>query len=446
MTVVLSLDDRAIVVLSKAWGLLPAIKSKAVLTAVGFEDLGAKNGQYSPDDGRLAVNSRLFFGEHPQMIALFDIDGNDPPQCTPFCSRALHTCTHELWHAIGEGTGLDKTPEWLSLSGFAESPVDLRDSGRYWESRPGWSPLGPSEWRYHKEGTWFPRAYSSRSPFECFADCCAHIALGWESAFTHAPLPLRKNALAKLAYLRREVWQEKGLASAAASRQRWQAARQPQTKKPIVLPPLEDELLDAIEEVNDQQRRDVLRWLPRQRGSFFDHDKAVEALAFAMAPILLRAYRQAWSQHSSTAPVIGAEVFEAIQRAAESYVTTTATRLTQALTAPDPAVAIDFVYAKSSTARAPQMAKTEAHRMEQAAQEAVWQASGEVTYKVWHTTSAEPCGFCVALEGTRIAVGQPFFLKGATIMDAAGKKKVLEYEDVYTPPLHISCGCELREE
>jgi hypothetical protein len=92
------------------------------------------------------------------------------------------------------------------------------------------------------------------------------------------------------------------------------------------------------------------------------------------------------------------------------------------------------------------MAETERHCMTQAAQEAVWEVSGDVAYKVWRVQSTNPCSFCLALDGTRIAVGTPFFLKGATLVDAAGKEQVLDYEDVMHPPLHGHCACTLEGE
>ena len=458
----LSLDSRVLTVVSYAWRLLPPIKKKAVLSGIGIEDLGARHGSYTPDDGRLSINAHLFGTSTPDSIQLFDITSHDPPQRFPCVSRALATTLHEFFHAIGAGTGLDQTSEWVSLSGFVQAWDDPQGTGRYCERRPGW-PLGFSAWRYTIAGTFFTREYGSKSPAEDFADCCTHMALQWHDVFL-APERLRVNALAKLAYLRREVWGEKGLHALHAAARRWHARRSLHAvRTPGPVPDEEDEdeededeededeeeLERAIHIVNDEQRRHVLLWLPLRHGRMFDHNEAVEVLALAIGPRLLRRYKRQWVSLKETLPVISTDQVAMIQRAAASYVRTTEQQLHDAMSPTLPAEhiipRINRVYERSNTARAQQLAATEVHRMTQAAQEAVWLAEGEVAYKVWRTTSAQPCSFCAALEGTRRAVGAPFFVKGATMMDGTGKTRVLDYEDVYTPPIHPHCACELAE-
>jgi hypothetical protein len=215
-----SLHDRALAVFMYAWRLLPPIKHEAYLTSIGLAQLGTKHGFYDPETGALVVNTRLFAGATPQAIPLFDIQGNSPPQVFPCISRALHTVCHELFHAVGAGTGLDCTPEWLACSGWTQAWDDPADTGRYFEARPGWE-MGFSPWRYRTRDTFFVRTYSSKAPFEDFADCCTHITLGWTDVFS-APHPARANALAKLAYLRRHVWGETGTRALVAARERWQ--------------------------------------------------------------------------------------------------------------------------------------------------------------------------------------------------------------------------------
>ncbi len=217
----ITLERRLEAVFCSVWAALPPIKSASYLTALGMDDLGAKHGSFDADTGRIVVNRRLLLGNTPQEIPLFDLRGDSPPKCLPCVSRIWHTLAHECFHAIGAGTGLDQTQEWYDLSGFVRADDNPQGTGRYHERRPGWTPLGPSEWRYRLVGNFFPREYASRSPYECFADCCTHVTLGWEAFFSHAPLPYRENALAKLAYVRRHVWGEKGIAAVHASRARW---------------------------------------------------------------------------------------------------------------------------------------------------------------------------------------------------------------------------------
>lgn len=449
----IALENRALAVFVHAWNLLPSLKYRAFLTSVGIKDLGARHGSYTPDDGHLVINTRLFGTDTPQSIPLFDINSQDPPHDFPCVSRALATTLHELFHAIGTGTGLDQTPEWLALSQFVQAWDDPPGTARYCEQRPGW-PMGFSAWRYAVDSTFFTREYSAKSPAEDFADCCTHLALGWHALFL-APEPCHANALAKRAYLRREVWGEKGIKAVHAAAQRWHArmtlSAARQTRTSVVAQNDDVDILeDAIREANEETRREVMTWLPRRSGAFLDHHAAVLAMVFALGPRLLRIYKRQWAQLSDMPPIIAAPHVAMVQRAAESYINTTERELSDVINPSLPATEmlpfINHVYERSNTTRARQMAQTEAHRMKEAAQEAVWRASGEVEYKVWRVQSANPCSFCVALDGTRVIVGEPFFLKGATIRDGAGKTQVLDYDDVEHPPLHPACQCTLESQ
>lgn len=210
----LSLDDRARVVFTEAWHLLPPLKEAIVIDDIVLENLHAKHGSYDPDTQTLTLSTRLFMGD-VQEIPLIDVDGQDPPLTLPCVSRALHTTLHEIAHALGAATGLDSTPTWLRLSTWAEASDDPQGTARYWECRPGW-PYGPSSWR-HRTGCWFVREYSRKSPHEDFADGVTHVALGWTDAFGTSA-----NGSAKLAYMRQHVWQETGVSAMTAACRRWQ--------------------------------------------------------------------------------------------------------------------------------------------------------------------------------------------------------------------------------
>jgi hypothetical protein len=211
----LTLEQRAELVIAEAWRRLPPIKRQASIAEIVLEDLGAKHGSFNPDTGVLTLSTRLFEGDNAAQLMMIDCDGNAPPLREECVSRCLHTATHELFHAIGTTTRLDSTDEWLRLSGWIRRSDNPLGTDRYWESRVGWE-QGPSEWR-HRVGCWWTRDYARRSPFEDFADCCTHIALGWSRFFE-----VSANGRAKLSYLRREVWGEKGTQAIAAARQRWQ--------------------------------------------------------------------------------------------------------------------------------------------------------------------------------------------------------------------------------
>lgn len=215
----IALTERVAVVLEEAWGLLPPLKEQLPPIEVQLTDLGMVHGQYTPSTSTLTLSERIFWGTVPEHIRHIDRDGNDPPQSLPTVSRMLHTTLHEWMHAIGYEAGLDDAKEWLALSGWVRADDDPVDTRRYWERRPGWSPHGPSEWRY-RSGAWFPRFYSSKTPYEDFADCCTHEILGWLESITHP------NGRAKRQWLRREVWGEVGARRLQASRERWRGQMQ----------------------------------------------------------------------------------------------------------------------------------------------------------------------------------------------------------------------------
>ncbi len=96
--------------------------------------------------------------------------------------RLTHTVIHEFGHAWGSTYGYDNRPEWKLLSDWRYSP-DVRPEGysRYVEIRPGWS-KEKQPWVF-KHGSWFPRVYSSKSPFEDLADCILYLLAGWGRVF-----------------------------------------------------------------------------------------------------------------------------------------------------------------------------------------------------------------------------------------------------------------------
>lgn len=212
--VMLTLHQRAVAVLARAWMLLPPRKTEAVITAVHLDDLGAKHGMFDPDTCAITLSTHLFHGTNPEQLISIDLHGDSPAVCEPFCSRALHTTIHELAHAIGYATGLDDDDDWLALSGWAKTDEDLQTTGRYAERRPGWG-TWDSPWRY-QHGSWFTRNYASSSPYEDFADCVTHLALGW------VPFGTNPVARQKLRYLRRTLFQETGSRYVAATIDRMQ--------------------------------------------------------------------------------------------------------------------------------------------------------------------------------------------------------------------------------
>jgi len=184
---------RAKMIVAQAWSLLPRACLAGAVTKIRLQDLGAVHGQYDPDTGVLTLNPMLYDGRQ-----IDDAGGADPLR-GPRVSRALHTTLHEFSHALGDATGLDRRPAWLVLSGWVKDEQDASGYGRYWERRPGWD-YGPSPWRY-RHGSWFCREYSSKTPYEDFADVVTYRALGWTHVFGQSGRP-------KLWYVNRHVWRE----------------------------------------------------------------------------------------------------------------------------------------------------------------------------------------------------------------------------------------------
>lgn len=198
------------------WDLLPPAKWQALVTDVVFRDLGAHHGAYRPQDGVITLNVRLFT---PPVHALptYDALGQSPAATTPWVFRGLATWVHEVAHAIGHATGLDRSAAWLSLSGWASDAVHphgaLDASRRYVERRPGWA-YEISPWS-HARTAWFPRDYSRKSPQEDFADCLTYHALGWDDCFARPAGGDPAVGARKLAYLRDHL---DGLQASAAVR------------------------------------------------------------------------------------------------------------------------------------------------------------------------------------------------------------------------------------
>jgi hypothetical protein len=179
----LSTIDKARAVVIAAWAYMPNVVSECI-KSIALADTGAANGGYILSERRIELNWKLFesLGREGD-IPLIDDMGNFNPRSSYVVSRALHTTIHEMSHGVGVYTGLHSDPAWISLSRWMRWPYAQMPAShnRYIETRDGWE-KGPSEWIFRAD-TWFPREYSSKSPFEDFADCMALKALGWEHRF-----------------------------------------------------------------------------------------------------------------------------------------------------------------------------------------------------------------------------------------------------------------------
>ena len=462
----LSLYDRAALVIDEAWRLLPPIKATAVISGIALEDLGQHNGSYNPDTHLITLNERLFWGQDPSHLIMIDVQGNCPPQTWPVCSRALHTTIHEIAHAIGDATGLDTTPEWLALSGWEQAETLPAGTAHYVERRPGW-PWEVADWRYRLGGVWFARPYSTKSPQEDFGDCVAHACLGW---FDFAMHP---NGQAKLAYLRRYVWDEHGPRALAATRSRWTARlasihaavaarRRPPAPQALMhrLAPYENAITNTLAAWNTEEREHVVAALSTPGmvpvGQTTDQEERVR---HRLGPLLLAVFLSEWRRHGGQGTPPDATFgpgLAHLDRAVHSYVETTQRWLEAALAKADAEEAspsrrialVTDVYDRSTTQRAKLLAAAEAHRMAQTALIEAWRSQGMVTGYRWvamvEDTVTPPCPWCTALHGTIVSVGEPFAEEGATLTDARNKPMAIDYGDLMSPPLHPQCRCWLE--
>lgn len=73
--------------------------------------------------------------------------------------------------------------------------------------------------------------------------------------------------------------------------------------------------------------------------------------------------------------------------------------------------------------------------------EQIQDETGVELNKVWQTNSAEPCPYCQAMNGTTVAVTQPFVALGGSIVAEDGSILVNDFIDMDTAQSHPNCRC-----
>lgn len=109
---------------------------------------------------------------------------------------------------------------------------------------------------------------------------------------------------------------------------------------------------------------------------------------------------------------------------------------------------VQNVFGNIGTMRAIRIAQSEVTRAQGFADVAAWQQSGVVEGKEWYTahdSHVDP--FCADMDGREIDLTETFYTKGdsMTVTNDKGKEvtRVLNYEDIEHPPLHVGCRCVL---
>lgn len=100
--------------------------------------------------------------------------------------------------------------------------------------------------------------------------------------------------------------------------------------------------------------------------------------------------------------------------------------------------------------RATRLARSEVGRAEGNgslySMEQITTETGYEINKVWQVNSNNPCAYCIAMDGTRVQVEQPFIPLGGSIEASDGSILVNDFVDVDTADAHPNCGCSLYYE
>ena len=101
---------------------------------------------------------------------------------------------------------------------------------------------------------------------------------------------------------------------------------------------------------------------------------------------------------------------------------------------------------RGTMARALTIARTESARATNLAESDAWAVSGLVAGKRWMLQD-DACEFCVAaaaeFESQSVALDQPFYAQGSTLVGADGGEMTFDYGAVFAPPLHPNCRCAI---
>lgn len=104
---------------------------------------------------------------------------------------------------------------------------------------------------------------------------------------------------------------------------------------------------------------------------------------------------------------------------------------------------VESVMGSASTMRADRIARTEVTRAQGYGDIQAWSQSGIVIGKEWFCAEDEhTCPWCLSLDGKTWGLDEDIFSKGDSLT-ISGKTQHYNYDDVPSPPLHVSCRCVL---
>ena len=225
---------------------------------------------------------------------------------------------------------------------------------------------------------------------------------------------------------------------------------------------------EAIKKFNADQKDEVLKNLPNlmkaiAEADIFDKKEWMGIMVDLSKPILSNLYE---AEGKEAASLLGFDGFRmtpearrAIDRSmelmAESYNDTTLGLLkdflqegqTEGWTLDELTEKLNSVYDYSDEVRARQVAQTETFRIANDSTKEAWKQSGVVKTIKWYTAADERvCEWCDAMHGKTIDIDDTFFDKGDNAIGTDGSKLPITYDDVGSPPLHVSCRCYTRPE
>ncbi len=225
---------------------------------------------------------------------------------------------------------------------------------------------------------------------------------------------------------------------------------------------------EAIKKFNADQKAEVLKNLPNlmkaiAEADIFDKKEWMGIMVDLSKPILSNLYE---AEGKEAASLLGFDGFRmtpearrAIDRSmelmSESYNDTTLGLLkdfleegqTEGWTLDELTEKLNSVYDYSDEVRARQVAQTETFRIANDSTKEAWKQSGVVKTIKWYTAADERvCEWCDAMHGKTIDIDDTFFDKGDNAIGADGSKLPITYDDVGSPPLHVSCRCYTRPE
>jgi len=230
--------------------------------------------------------------------------------------------------------------------------------------------------------------------------------------------------------------------------------------------PYEKQVREAIRKVNEKQKEDVLKNLPKEVKSYqkalFDKRKYIGIMIDALRPIFTELYGKEGNQASAfigTEFTLTPEVINAIERSSElmadSYNTTTLDQIKaiitigqdEGLSQDELSDKISQIYDLADGYRAERVARTETFRIANEATKEAWKQSGVVKTIKWYTSVDERvCEWCGPQNGKTIGISENFYSLGDSVEGDNGELLKVDYDNVGNPPLHVNCRCYIRPE